>query len=126
MTQLTRINSQASKVIPNPPQTRTLSSNRTPLPSKSLIESVDKKQLSNVANSISKELCILSNVPKDADLTAGHAWLKVSTDNKSTTYGLWPDNHPSTIDNGDNSDVRIGKEDDLPSKASYCRTLSNE
>ena len=45
-----------------------------------------------------------------AEYTAGHAWISVSRDGVTTTYGLWPDSHPAVPDNGDASDVRIGME----------------
>lgn len=44
------------------------------------------------------------------DFTSGHAWISITHGNKVTVYGLWPDAHPKTIDNGDKSDIRIGLE----------------
>jgi len=73
-----------------------------------------------------EELCIVSNTGKNSDLTAGHAWLKHTTETNSTNYGLWPDDHPAVKDNGDKSDVRKGKEDGLSYEASYCRIISKE
>lgn len=46
----------------------------------------------------------------DKDITAGHAWLAITHDGKTTVYGLWPDAHPNVLDNGDKSDIRIGME----------------
>jgi hypothetical protein len=56
-------------------------------------------------------LGIHSNVPSDSDFTAGHAWISVTdADGNVTNYGLWPDEHPMTVDNGAGSDVRVGME----------------
>lgn len=61
-----------------------------------------------------KVLGIHSNVDPDAGFTDGHAWISV-TDYSSgspvtVTYGLWPDEHPLTVDNGAGTDVRVGME----------------
>ena len=54
---------------------------------------------------------IHSNVAGDgAALSAGHAWVTITQKGKTTFYGLWPDAHPRTVDNGDASDIRIGLE----------------
>lgn len=42
--------------------------------------------------------------------TGGHAWISITKNAKTTCYGLWPDNHPRTIDNGADSDIRQGLE----------------
>lgn len=56
-------------------------------------------------------LGIHSNVAGDENgLTSGHAWISVTTNGKVQSYGLWPDEHPHTVDNGDGSDIRIGME----------------
>jgi len=56
-------------------------------------------------------LGIHSNVAgDDASLTGGHAWISVTRDSATTAYGLWPDAHPRTIDNGAGTDIRIGLE----------------
>lgn len=56
-------------------------------------------------------LGIHSNVAGDQnDFTAGHAWISVSTRHRTDFYGLWPDAHPRTVDNGDASDVRVNLE----------------
>jgi hypothetical protein len=56
---------------------------------------------------------IHSNVDPDAGFTDGHAWISIydSDTGLTTNYGLWPDSHPRTPDNGDGTDVRIGMED---------------
>ena len=41
---------------------------------------------------------------------SGHAWITLTHNNITTSYGLWPDNHPKTKDNKDSSDIRIGLE----------------
>jgi len=65
-------------------------------------------------------LGIHSNVAgSGADFTAGHAWISITDKGKTTVYGLWPDAHPKTIDNGGKSDIRIGME--ARSKAEVSR-----
>jgi len=44
------------------------------------------------------------------EFASGHAWLTVTTNGVTKAYGLWPDNHPRSIDNGDGTDIRIGLE----------------
>jgi hypothetical protein len=66
---------------------------------------------------------IHSNVPPESGFTNGHAWISITDwitgSPITTTYGLWPDNHPNSVDNGPGSDVRINQE---PSKTgSYNR-----
>lgn len=68
-------------------------------------------------------LGIHSNVV-DGDFTGGHAWLTVTRAGKTVHYGLWPDSHPRTRDNGDASDIRIGLEAGSTAKASRYYTLS--
>lgn len=53
---------------------------------------------------------------------AGHAWISVTRDGKTTNYGLWPDEHPRVEDNGSGSDIRTGMEDgDTPAASRYYR-----
>lgn len=53
---------------------------------------------------------------------AGHAWISVTRDGKTTNHGLWPDAHPSVDDNGSGSDIRTGMEDgDTPAASRYYR-----
>ncbi|MCB2018653.1 MAG: hypothetical protein KDF54_14260 [Hydrogenophaga sp.] len=53
---------------------------------------------------------------------AGHAWISVTRDGKTTRYGLWPDGHPAVEDNGNGSDIRTGMEDgDSPAASRYYR-----
>jgi hypothetical protein len=68
-------------------------------------------------------LGIHSNVAGDDNgYTAGHAWLTITADGKTTYYGLWPDAHPRTVDNGDGSDIRIGMEAaDRPAASRYYK-----
>lgn len=70
-------------------------------------------------------LGIHSNVAgDDADYTAGHAWLTLTRNGGTTHYGLWPDAHPRTVDNGDASDIRVGLEAGQGSAASRYYRLS--
>jgi hypothetical protein len=56
-------------------------------------------------------LGIHSNVAGNENgFTAGHAWITVTENGVTRAYGLWPDNHPRTIDNGNGTDIRIGLE----------------
>lgn len=60
----------------------------------------------------------------DGGFTGGHAWLSVTEGGKTTYYGLWPDAHPRTPDNGDATDIRIGMERNSKAKASRYYSLS--
>jgi prepilin-type processing-associated H-X9-DG protein len=59
-------------------------------------------------------LGIHSNVTPNAGFADGHAWITITTKVGKgrfvKSYGLWPDGHPRTKDNGDKTDVRIGME----------------
>ncbi|MCP4117529.1 MAG: hypothetical protein GY737_19465 [Desulfobacteraceae bacterium] len=70
-------------------------------------------------------LGIHSNVSEDAGYTAGHAWISITRKGTTTLYGLWPDAHPRTIDNGEKSDIRIGLEIGAKAKASRYYLLSD-
>jgi hypothetical protein len=74
-------------------------------------------------------LGIHSNVSGDAqDFTSGHAWISINKNGTTEVYGLWPDAHPRTIDNGDKSDIRSGLESKNFPKASrfYKLNVSQE
>lgn len=70
-------------------------------------------------------LCIHSNFgaggsAQDPRVGFGHAWLSLHCNSGGnwgtpTTYGLWPDGHPSTPDNGEGSDVRENHHETGPS-----------
>ena len=59
-----------------------------------------------------------SNVGDGASFLSGHAWISVSDFSQNpasvATFGLWPDDHPLIIqdglNNGDGTDVRVGRE----------------
>lgn len=71
-------------------------------------------------------LGIHSNVAGDSnEYTSGHAWLTITHEGKTTHYGLWPDAHPSTVDNGDASDIRVGMEASNKAAASRYYRLSD-
>lgn len=71
-------------------------------------------------------LGIHSNVAADgADFSAGHAWVTITQKGKTIFYGLWPDAHPRTVDNGDASDIRIGLEASAKAVASRYYKLSD-
>jgi len=56
-------------------------------------------------------LGIHSNIAGDNEgFTGGHAWISVTRNGATTVYGLWPDDHPKTEDNGDGTDIRVGLE----------------
>lgn len=70
-------------------------------------------------------LGIHSNVAGDEHpLASGHAWLTIKVDAATSFYGLWPDAHPDTIDNGKGSDIRQGLEAGSPVAASRYYRLS--
>lgn len=62
----------------------------------------------------------------DKDFTAGHVWLTITQKGSTTFYGLWPDAHPRTVDNGDASDIRIGLELAAKSVASRYYNLTDD
>lgn len=68
--------------------------------------------------------------PRDPGISAGHGWLTVTRDGKTTAYGLWPDDHPRVVEqgwnNGEGSDVRVGMEDKYRSAASRYYRLTPE
>lgn len=71
-------------------------------------------------------LGIHSNVAGDSKgYTAGHAWLTITHKGQTKHYGLWPDAHPKTLDNGDGSDIRIGLEASDKAVASRYYKLSD-
>lgn len=45
-------------------------------------------------------LGIHSNALGSEGYTAGHAWVTVTRSGVTEYYGLWPDDHPATINNG--------------------------
>jgi hypothetical protein len=70
-------------------------------------------------------LGIHSNVAGDTnDYIDGHAWLTITHDGRTTAYGLWPDAHPSVVNNGFGSDIRVGMEASAKSAASRYYRLS--
>lgn len=68
-------------------------------------------------------LGIHSNVD-GGNKTGGHAWISVTENGATTTYGLWPDAHPNVPDNGKGSDIRVGMEDYEIAKASRYYELN--
>lgn len=54
-------------------------------------------------------LGIHSNVTSGS-YAGGHAWITVKEVGITRSYGLWPDQHPKTVDNGSGTDIRIGME----------------
>lgn len=71
-------------------------------------------------------LGIHSNVVGESnDFTAGHAWLTITHEGKTTHYGLWPDAHPNVVNNGNGSDIRVGMEASSTSAASRYYRLSD-
>lgn len=74
-------------------------------------------------------LGVHSNVSGDKNgLIAGHAWISVTVDKKTTNYGLWPDNNSEVMKRkeGDpnKSDVRVGYEDSYVAVSSRYYQLS--
>lgn len=71
-------------------------------------------------------LGIHSNVSGDSqDFAAGHAWITVARGGHVEAYGLWPDEHPRTKDNGDKTDIRVGLEGTRFPKASRFYQLTS-
>ncbi len=63
-------------------------------------------------------LGIHSNVFSTATLHDGHAWITVTRGYNTEYYGLWPDNHRLTINNGPGYDIRKGLEKNYTAAAS--------
>ncbi|MBM7068440.1 hypothetical protein [Actibacterium sp. 188UL27-1] len=68
-------------------------------------------------------LGIHSNVTS-GDKTGGHAWISITTLGRTTCYGLWPDEHGRTIDNGSGTDIRRGLETIAGARASRYYELT--
>lgn len=56
----------------------------------------------------------------------GHAWISVTRNGQTETYGLWPDDHPDVVDNGRGTDIRRGMETGFPSSANRYFELNAE
>ncbi len=56
----------------------------------------------------------------------GHAWITVTRGSQTQYYGLWPDGHPLTDDNGPGTDIRRGMETRFTPSASRYYELSPE
>jgi len=71
-------------------------------------------------------LGIHSNV-KSGNKSGGHAWITVTTRGKTSHYGLWPDDHPDVVDNGDGTDIREGMESfDRPAASRYYKLTDTQ
>lgn len=71
-------------------------------------------------------LGIHSNVLGNANYTGGHAWITVTRNGITKYYGLWPDGHPATPNNGPGWDIRTGMERNSKPKANRYYKLSAE
>jgi hypothetical protein len=71
-------------------------------------------------------LGIHSNVLENASYTEGHAWITVTRNGYTKYYGLWPDEHSSTVNNGPGMDIREGLEKNSKPKASRYYKLSTK
>lgn len=71
-------------------------------------------------------LGIHSNVLGSANFSGGHAWITVTTNGLTKYYGLWPDGHPVTVNNGPGMDIRVGMEKNSKPKASRYYKLSDD
>lgn len=81
------------------------------------------------AGTFNMVLGIHSNLTGDTDdYTDGHAWLTIDYGGQTGYYGLWPDDHPMIVANGESngakSDVRIGYEKGYKPAASRYYKLS--
>lgn len=68
-------------------------------------------------------LGIHSNVTS-GDKTGGHAWISVTEAGRTECFGLWPDAHPRTVDNGPGTDIRKNLESIAGAAASRFYELS--
>lgn len=81
------------------------------------------------AESSGVRLGIHSNVNSDAGMMDGHSWISVEGQGppgRVTNYGLWPDEHRATINNGAGTDVRVGLENGQVPVASQYFDLTVE
>lgn len=73
-------------------------------------------------------LGIHSNVAGSDGFIAGHAWLTITRNGRTTTYGLYPDSHETVVANGENNgngnDVRRNYEASYVAVASRYYRLS--
>lgn len=70
-------------------------------------------------------LGIHSNVyGREYGIDAGHAWISVTRGGNTRYYGLWPDDHPLTVDNDNLTDIRIDLEAGYNGAASRYYRLS--
>lgn len=70
-------------------------------------------------------LGIHSSVAGDShEFGAGHAWLTITAEGRTCSYGLWPDGYEQAADNGDASDIRLGLESAQDAVASRYYGLS--
>lgn len=70
----------------------------------------------------------IASTPKYTDIndvlsqyTDGHAWISITEAGITTRFGLWPDNHPSTLDNGTGTDIRRNMEPKLGKANRYYK-----
>ncbi len=93
MTQPTRINSQASKVMPSSPKNRILASNRAPFPSEALLNGSFKnsQQAKKMANILSQNTLTQTVKQKDTTLISGE-WVDFKT---RITNGKYLGKHPT-------------------------------
>ncbi|MEM6405533.1 MAG: hypothetical protein AAF669_02905 [Pseudomonadota bacterium] len=71
-------------------------------------------------------LGIHSNAFSAAVYSAGHAWITVTRGYNTQYYGLWPDNHRLTKNNGPGYDIRTGLEKNYTAAASRYYALSED
>jgi len=62
----------------------------------------------------------------ETSMIDGHAWISVRRRGAVEYYGLWPDSHPGTTDNGAGSDIRVDKERFYQSADSRYYLLTSE
>jgi len=96
------------------------------MPELSLMEQLNRTRKNYILNDKTVTLGIHSSVAGDnKEFLAGHAWISVTKHRKTEFYGLWPDDHDKVKDNGKGSDIRVGLEKRIFSKASRYYKLSS-
>jgi len=92
----------------------------------SLMEQLNRTRKNHILNDKTVTLGVHSNSSSDnAPFVDGHAWISVTKHRKTKFYGLWPDDHGMTKDNGKGSDIRVGLEGTMLANASRYYKLSS-
>lgn len=66
------------------------------------------------------EIVIIDEITRlDSKSSLGHSWISLTKNGQTTFYGLWPDNHPKTTDNGSGTDIRTNLEEGFGTESRF-------